>query len=40
MRYEQVKKLKPLDFKRLCGVEPKTFENMIKVVAAEKNPQK
>jgi hypothetical protein len=36
MTKEQIKSLKPADFKRLCGVDPETFENTIKVVAAEK----
>jgi hypothetical protein len=36
MSYEQVKHLKPADFKRLCGVTPETFEQMVKVMAAEK----
>jgi hypothetical protein len=34
--YEQVKNLEPTEFKRLCGVTPATFEQMVKVVAAEK----
>jgi hypothetical protein len=34
--YEQVKNLKAIEFKRLCGVTPATFEQMVKVVAAEK----
>ena len=36
MSYEQVKNLEPSEFKRLCGVTPETFEQMVKVVAAEK----
>lgn len=36
MSYEQVRNLKPTEFKRLCGVYPETFKNMIKVVSAEK----
>lgn len=36
MSYEQVKNLEPTEFKRLCGVTPGTFEQMVKVVAAEK----
>ncbi len=36
MSYEQVKNLEPTEFKRLCGVTPATFEQMVKVVAAEK----
>jgi hypothetical protein len=34
--YKQVKNLEPIEFKRLCGVTPATFEQMVKVVAAEK----
>jgi hypothetical protein len=34
--YKQVKNLEPTEFKRLCGVTPATFEQMVKVVAAEK----
>jgi Helix-turn-helix of DDE superfamily endonuclease len=36
MSYEQVKNLESADFKRLCGVTPATFEQMVKVMAAEK----
>lgn len=36
MSYEQVKNLEPTEFKRLCGVTPAAFEQMVKVVAAEK----
>ena len=36
MSYNQVKNLEPTEFKRLCGVTPATFEQMVKVVAAEK----
>ena len=36
MSYNQVKNLEPTEFKRLCGVTPATFEQMLKVVAAEK----
>ena len=32
MTYEQVKDLKPSQFKRLCGVRPETFEQMVRVV--------
>ena len=32
MTYEQVKNLKPSDFKRLCGVQPETFTQMVEVV--------
>jgi hypothetical protein len=30
--WEQIKKLKPKEFKRLVGVKPKTFEEMAEVV--------
>jgi hypothetical protein len=36
MTYEEVKNLKPTEFKRFCGVHQETFEQMVKVVAAEK----
>jgi hypothetical protein len=36
MSYEQVKDLESADFKRLCGFTPATFEQMVKVMAAEK----
>ena len=36
MSYKQAKNLEPMEFKRLCGVTPETFEQMVKVVAAEK----
>ena len=32
MNYEQAKKLKPDEFKRLCGVTPQTFKQMVKIV--------
>ncbi|PHM09614.1 transposase family protein [Nostoc sp. 'Peltigera malacea cyanobiont' DB3992] len=32
MTYEQVKSLKLEDFKRLCGVRPETFNQMLEVV--------
>jgi hypothetical protein len=34
--YKQAKNLEPVEFKRLCGVTPATFAQMVKVVAAEK----
>ena len=34
MTYEQVKNLKPEDFKRLCGVRLETFAQMVEVVQA------
>ena len=35
MTYEQVKSLKPEDFKRLCGVRPETFNQMLEVVRSQ-----
>ena len=32
MTYQQVKTLKPEEFKRLCGVRPETFQEMVEVV--------
>jgi hypothetical protein len=32
MTYEQIKDLKPEDFKRACGVHPQTFEKMVQVL--------
>ena len=32
MKYEEIKKLKRGEFKRLCEVYPETFEKMVKVV--------
>ena len=32
MTYDAVKDLKPSEFKRLCGVQPKTFEAMMSVL--------
>jgi hypothetical protein len=40
MNYKEVKKLSSAEFKRFCGVHPETFEQMVKVVAAEKILQK
>jgi len=34
--YKQVENLKPTEFKRLCGVTPEVFLEMVKVIAAEK----
>jgi hypothetical protein len=34
--YKQVKNLEPTEFKRLYGLTPATFEQMVKVVAAKK----
>jgi hypothetical protein len=36
MTYEQVKNLKSEDFKRLCGVRPDTFNEMLEVVRSQK----
>lgn len=33
MSYEQVKDLRPAEFKRYCGVEPETFRKMAEVVS-------
>lgn len=33
MSYEQIKDLRPTDFKRYCGVEPETFRRMVEVVS-------
>lgn len=40
MTYEQVKHLKPGDFKRLCGVRPETFRQMVEIVHQAKQQQK
>ncbi|MEH1828421.1 MAG: hypothetical protein V7L22_24310 [Nostoc sp.] len=32
MTYEQVKSLKPEDFKPLCGLRPETFNQMLEIV--------
>lgn len=40
MTYEQVKNLKATEFKRLCGVYPDTFRDMVKVLSVEKILQK
>ena len=39
MTYEQVKSLKPEDFKRLCGVRPETFKQMLEVVRSHSLPK-
>jgi len=39
MSYEQVKKLNPEDFKRLCGVGPETFTQMVEVVRTHSQPK-
>ncbi|MFM5886993.1 MAG: IS5/IS1182 family transposase, partial [Dolichospermum sp.] len=40
MNYEEVKKLNPPDFKSYCGVHIETFNDMVKIVKAEKILQK
>lgn len=40
MTYNQVKNFLPTEFKRLCGVYPETFKEMVKVLEAEKVLQK
>jgi uncharacterized Fe-S cluster-containing radical SAM superfamily protein len=32
MTYEQIKDLKPEEFKRVCGVHPQTFDTMLRVL--------
>lgn len=40
MNYEQIRHLKPEQFKRLCGVHPETFKQMVSVLkAAEQQKQ-
>ncbi|MEG4508542.1 IS5 family transposase [Microcoleus sp. F6_B4] len=36
MKYEQLQKLTPTEFKRYCGVHQETFKEMVKIVEAEK----
>jgi hypothetical protein len=33
MSYEQIKDLRPADFKRYCGVAPETFQRMVELVS-------
>ncbi len=40
MTYEQVKSLKSEDFKRLCGVRPDTFNQMLEVVRSHSQPKR
>ena len=35
MTYEQIKNLPEKDFKRLCGVKPKLFEEMVDILKQE-----
>lgn len=39
MTYEQVKNLKPEDFKRLCGLRRETFSHMVEVVKTHSLPK-
>lgn len=40
MAYEQLKYLKPVEFKRLCGLQPETFVCMVEVVNQTHQQQK
>ena len=40
MNYEKAKKLKPDEFKRLCGVSPQTFNQMVKIVKNHEKSKK
>lgn len=40
MTYEQVKHLKPEQFKRLCGVRPETFKQMVVLLRQAKQQLK
>jgi hypothetical protein len=40
MKYQELKNLLPLEFKRFCGVHQETFQQMAKIVDAEKVLQK
>lgn len=40
MTYDQVKNLKPAEFKRLCGVQPETFKQMVDIVNQTHRRQK
>lgn len=40
MNYERAKKLKPNDFKRLCGVTRQTFNQMVKIVENHERSKK
>ena len=35
MTYEQIKNLKEQEFKRLCGVKPQVFEEMVNILRQE-----
>lgn len=36
MTYERIKQLNPGEFKRLCGVQPETFKQMVEVLHTAK----
>lgn len=40
MTYQQVKTLKPEEFKRLCGVRPETFQEMVEVARQHSHQKK
>ena len=40
MNYEQVKSLRPSDLRRLCGVRPETFTQMLEVVRTHRKPKR
>ena len=40
MTYNQLKSLKPEEFKRLCGVRPETFNQMLEVVRAQQRTKR
>ena len=40
MFYEDLKKLRPVEFKRYCGVKPKTFERMVAVVGGHQEKRR
>ena len=40
MKYEQVKHLKPAEFKRFWGVKPETFEKMVEIVTLHSQQKK
>jgi hypothetical protein len=40
MKYQELKNLLPLELKRFCGVHQETFQQMAKIVDAEKVLQK
>ena len=40
MTYQQIKTLKPEEFKRLCGVRPETFQEMVEVARQHSQQKK